>query len=416
MKLIRPAQRPGTWVNRRMDVCDGWRARHGLHYDGSARQFVRSDFERFDLIVAMDLENRSDLLRLARTPGEEVKIHLLREFDPSGGARAAVPDPYYSGIDGFEETFEIVRSLLPKLVGCPGNGFAAVNQMNTPVPTPVEDWLLLHGFGAVQSIIPVGGGCISNGARLKTASGGSFFLKTNGTAPENMFECEAEGLVALRVAGGPRLPEPHVWGKGFLLMEDLHPALRGANYWPDFGRRLAVLHNQVNDEFGFPRDNFIGSTHQPNTWMTDGFEFFAEQRLLFKTRLADAGGLLQSREVRQVESLAARLPELVPVQPASLIHGDLWSGNAITDRNGAPALIDPAAHYGWAEAELAMTALFGGFPDGFYAAYIEERPLVGGWQQRLPVYNLYHLLNHLNLFGGSYQMEVLRILHRYAGS
>jgi fructosamine-3-kinase len=113
--------------------------------------------------------------------------------------------------------------------------------------------------------------------------------------------------------------------------------------------------------------------------------------------------------------LAARLPQLVPQQPASLLHGDLWSGNAISDRHGAPAIIDPAVYYGWAEAELAMTALFGAFAESFYQAYQEMRPLESGWRERFDIYNLYHLLNHLNLFGESYLGEVRAILRRYGG-
>jgi fructosamine-3-kinase len=147
----------------------------------------------------------------------------------------------------------------------------------------------------------------------------------------------------------------------------------------------------------------------------DGHRFFAERRLLYQARLAERRGLLGREQVRQAERLAARLPELIPEQPASLIHGDLWSGNTITDAAGNPALIDPAAYYGWAEAELAMTALFGAFPAGFYQAYAERRTLEPGFRQRFPIYNLYHLFNHLNLFGGGYRGEVLSILRHYTG-
>lgn len=116
----------------------------------------------------------------------------------------------------------------------------------------------------------------------------------------------------------------------------------------------------------------------------------------------------------RVEKLCDRLPELIPEQPASLIHGDLWSGNAMFDSRGQPAIIDPAAHYGWAEAELAMTTLFGSFPDVFYRAYQEARPLEPDFRERFPIYNLYHLLNHVNLFGGGYLGQSLSILRRYA--
>ncbi|HEX7973920.1 MAG TPA: fructosamine kinase family protein [Anaerolineales bacterium] len=281
------------------------------------------------------------------------------------------------------------------------------------IPSPVEEWLARQGYGGVIASHPVGGGCINNGARLQTTSGPTFFLKTNPHAPVGMFEREVEGLEALAVPDGPRLPKPYLFGTDFLLLEDLAPAPRRPDYWPEFGRQLAALHRHTHPRFGFAHDNYLGSTPQPNAWMDDAYRFFAEQRLLYQARLAHRRGLLERAELRQAEQLAARLPDLIPQQPASLIHGDLWSGNAFADKRGAPALIDPAAHYGWAEAELAMTALFGGFPDAFYRAYEEARPLQSGYRQRFPLYNLYHLLNHLNLFGTGYLGEVVAILHKY---
>lgn len=263
-------------------------------------------------------------------------------------------------------------------------------------------------------IQPVGGGCINNGARLRTTSGATFFLKTNRQAPADMFAREAEGLQALIAGNGPRLPRPILWGAGFLLLEDLAPAGRRHDYWQSFGRQLAALHQNTLPRFGFDHDNYIGSTPQPNPWTEDGYVFFAESRLLYQARLARQQDLLEKDDLLRVERLVRRLPELVPDQPASLIHGDLWGGNAITDADGKPALIDPAAHYGWAEAELAMTALFGAFPDEFYRAYQEIRPLEKGFPARFPVYNLYHLLNHLNLFGRSYLGQVHAALSRFS--
>ncbi len=283
------------------------------------------------------------------------------------------------------------------------------------VPAEVRRWLREQGYGEVQSLQPVGGGCINHGARLTTTRGDTFFLKTNPSAPADMFAREAEGLEALRVPDGPRVPQPYLWGPTFLLLEDLAPARRRPDFWETLGRQLAALHQHTAPRFGFPHDNYIGSTPQPNPWTEDGYAFFAEHRLLFQARLAYRRGRLSAEDLRRVERLAARLPDLVPPQPASLIHGDLWSGNVIPDALGQPALIDPAAHYGWAEAELGMTLLFGGFPDAFYRAYTEARPLPPGWRERMPIYNLYHLLNHLNLFGESYAASVRQILRRFAG-
>lgn len=281
------------------------------------------------------------------------------------------------------------------------------------IPPAAAEWLRYQGFGEVVSSRPVGGGCINHGARIQTGSGISFFIKTNTAAPERMFACEAAGLEALRVPGGPRLPRPCVYDRTFILMEDLAPADKIPAFWSDFGTRLAALHSHTAPRFGFDHDNFIGSTPQPNPWTDGGYDFFAHHRILFQVKLARQNGLLGEAEARQAERLAQRLPELLPDQPASLLHGDLWSGNAIADNHGDSALIDPAAHYGWAEAELAMTALFGGFPPEFYEAYTAARPVEPSYRQRFPLYNLYHLLNHLNLFGSGYSAEVQSILRRY---
>ena len=287
--------------------------------------------------------------------------------------------------------------------------------MNTDtLPAQVVEWLIQNNFGRVVEKHSVGGGCINNGERLLTSAGEKFFIKTNNNTPKDMFAREAEGLAALQFADGPHVPQPYVVGENFLLMEDLNPKGRRQDYWPDFGRRLAALHKHTSPQFGFAHDNYIGSTPQPNPWMSDGYQFFGQYRLMFQSQLAVRQGRLNVSQVKKVEEIASRLEGLVPFQPASLIHGDLWGGNAMTDDQGQPALIDPAAHYGWAEAELAMTALFGSFPDAFYQAYSEIRPLEQDFRQRFPIYNLYHLLNHLNLFGEGYLGEVISILRQFS--
>ncbi len=281
------------------------------------------------------------------------------------------------------------------------------------IPDPVRTWLAENSFGEVVGQRAASGGCINQGRHLETQAGRRFFLKTNPAAPAQMFEREAEGLAALAVPGGPRLPAVLLVGDDFLLLEDLQPARARPDYWERFGAALANLHLQTSPCFGFAHDNYIGSTPQPNPWVEDGFSFFAEHRLLFQARLAQRQGLLSLADLKAAERLAARLPDLIPMQPASLLHGDLWSGNAITDEQGCPAVIDPAAYFGWAEAELAMTTLFGAFPERFYQAYVQQRPLAPGYRQRFAIYNLYHLLNHLNLFGSGYYPEVSAILGRF---
>ncbi len=284
----------------------------------------------------------------------------------------------------------------------------------TMIPELVQAWCAENGYGKVTSGQSVGGGCINHGARLTTTSGDTFFLKTNPHAPEKMFLREAEGLHALQTQDGPCIPQVFCYAADFILMEDLSPGAPVRDYWASFGRRLAALHEHTHPSFGFEHDNYIGSTLQPNAWNEDGFTFFGQNRLEFQTEMASRRGFLNGQDRQRIANIVKRLPELIPSQPASLIHGDLWRGNAITDANGQPALIDPAAHYGWGEAELGMTALFGSFPDMFYRAYQEIRPLTTGWQNRLPIYNLYHLLNHVNLFGAGYLTQTRAILQRYA--
>lgn len=282
------------------------------------------------------------------------------------------------------------------------------------IPNKVVTWLEKQGYGRVTRARPVSGGCINNGVILSTKTGPSFFLKTNQTGSPDMFEREAEGLAALQVGGGPKVPFAYLHGKEFLLMEDLAPAVKVENYWETFGRQMATLHGHTGTRFGFDHDNYIGSTPQPNQWKEDGFDFYSENRLIFQGEMAGKKGLLKAQEVEAISRVAARLRELIPSQPASILHGDLWSGNAMTDSGGNPAIIDPAVYYGWAEADLAMTELFGGFSERFYAAYVEARPLAPGWHERFRLYNLYHLLNHLNLFGRGYYSQVMAIVGKYS--
>lgn len=282
------------------------------------------------------------------------------------------------------------------------------------IPGAVREWLEAGGFGEVKSSHGVGGGCINNGARLTTTSGHSFFLKTNTTTPPDMFAQEAAGLKALTVQGGPRVPKPYLHGETFLLMEDLAPARPANDYWQTYGRQMAALHSHTHTKFGFDTDNYIGSTPQPNGWLEDGYQFYTDRRLVFQAELAVRRGLLNHSEAEQVAGIAARLPELVPQQPASILHGDLWSGNSTSDADGQPAIIDPAAYYGWAEADLAMMVLFGSPSSVFWQAYTEARPLEPGWRDRFALYNLYHLLNHLNLFGRGYYRQVMNSVRRYS--
>jgi len=283
------------------------------------------------------------------------------------------------------------------------------------VPQAVTDFIRAQGWGRVTHREPVTGGSISHGQALQTSDGPALFLKVNPTAPADMFTREAEGLAALgAVPHAPRVPKVYLGRESFLLSEYLSPAAPAANYWDELGRQLAHLHAATSGQFGFSHDNYVGATPQPNPWTNDGHEFFADHRLRFQATLAQQSGRLTGAHLRQLERLIVRLPDLIPTQPASLIHGDLWSGNIISGPDGQACLIDPAAHYGWAEADLAMTTLFGQPPQHFFAAYQTVRDLPPGYQNRLDLYNLYHMLNHLNIFGDSYRTGIESILARYS--
>ena len=281
-------------------------------------------------------------------------------------------------------------------------------------PEKLTNFIIEQGWGEITSAQALGGGCINDAQVLATTSGPRLFLKQNRAIPADMFTREADGLRELgNVNSAPRVPQVLLEDASFLLLEYLTPEPRHPRSWELFGAELANLHLHTAPRFGFHADNYIGSTPQPNPWEEDGQTFFAEHRLLFQAQLAHKNGLLDPDRIRQVERFCQRLPELIPAQPASLLHGDLWSGNIHTGPGGLACLIDPAACYGWAEADLAMANLFGSLPAEFYAAYENVRPLAPGYRTRFDIYNLYHLLNHLNLFGYSYLTQVHAILRRY---
>ena len=272
------------------------------------------------------------------------------------------------------------------------------------------------GRGQPVQLKGIGGGCIADARVATFADGSSVFVKSVAGA-SGMFEREAEGLRALSLAGAIRIPEVLAVGEEALVLEMIHAAPKKDGFFESFGRDFAKLHDHRGPSFGFPHDNFIGSTPQCNESL-DGSrwpEFFLERRLRFQAKLAASRGhghdiehLLDRAEGRMTELLGAA------TELPSILHGDLWSGNFIIDERGEACLIDPAAYYGHREADLAMTRLFGGFGSTFYAAYDEASPLAPGHEDRLPIYQLYHLLNHLNLFGSAYYAQCIRILKRYA--
>ena len=263
---------------------------------------------------------------------------------------------------------------------------------------------------------PVGGGCIHDAWRLDGRDG-PVFLKTHRAEGAWLLEAEADGLAALDACGQLRVPA--VLGAGvaggtaWLALEWLElraptPASEAA-----LGAALARQHLVPGPWFGWPRDNAIGATLQRNTPGNDWARFFAAERIGFQLELGARAGWPR-RLLADGERLCARIPEmLADRRPApALLHGDLWSGNRATDADGRPVVFDPAVHYGDPECDLAMTRLFGGFAAGFYAAYDAVLPPAPGRTRREPLYRLYHVLNHANLFGGGYVHEAQALVGR----
>ena len=272
------------------------------------------------------------------------------------------------------------------------------------------------GLNEPRIAAPLDGGTFSVWL-VEAANGERVVVKAASDAPPDLFAREADGLRLLRTVGdAPRAPQPLVVGVTFLVLEYLESSPRAPQAWADLARGLAALHTHVGPAFGAVADNYLGRSPQSNRTTEDGHRFFADERLAPQLAWARSRGWLTEADIAAADRLMQRLPDLIPTQPASLIHGDLWSGNVIPGPGGALCLIDPAAHFGWAEADLAMTTLFGGFPAGFYDAYNAVHPMVPGWRDRIPLYNLYHLLNHLNLFGAAYRSEVQSILRRWGGT
>lgn len=251
-----------------------------------------------------------------------------------------------------------------------------------------------------------GGGCI-NAAYVVDGGGQRWFVKTNDAAQRAMFEAEAEGLRELAQAAALRVPRPLCFGaaegSAYLVLEYLDLGSGGAKAATRLGEQLAVLHRVTAPQFGWRRANTIGATKQINTPESDWIEFWRTRRLGFQLDLA-ARQSGASRLVSGGQALCEALPAFFSgYRPLpSLLHGDLWGGNWAADGDGNPVLFDPAVYYGDREADLAMTELFGGFPPGFYAAYRAAWPLDPGYATRRTLYNLYHVLNHYNLFGGGY--------------
>ncbi len=267
---------------------------------------------------------------------------------------------------------------------------------------------------SIQRTTQVGGGCI-NAAWGIESDITRYFVKTNRAAKLPMFEAEASGLAALAASHTLRVPRPLTSGvagnKAFLVLEWLD--LGGPGSAAQLGQQLATLHRTSAPRFGFASDNTIGATPQRNPWTDNWIDFWRDQRVGFQLELAARngfGGILQNQGERLMGKLDGLFDGYQP-QP-SLLHGDLWSGNFGYTQAGEPVIFDPAVYYGDREADIAMTELFGGFPADFYSAYREAWSLDAGYAVRKNLYNLYHILNHANLFGGSYARQAEGMMER----
>lgn len=258
----------------------------------------------------------------------------------------------------------------------------------------------------IQAIHAIGGGCINEAYQIQGQST-DYFVKLNQASFHTSFAAEAAGLTEIQKTHAIRVPEPKCYGRNtanaWLVLEyiDLKQATKQS--YRTLGENLAALHHINAEQFGWFRDNTIGATPQKNQLSSDWIDFWRHQRLGYQLQLAKQqgyGGKLQQLGEKLLTNLDSFFTDqfIVP----ALLHGDLWSGNCAFDQSGQPVIYDPAVYYGDREADLAMTELFGGFPSEFYAAYQATYPLDIGYKNRRTLYNLYHILNHLNLFGGDY--------------
>ncbi len=274
------------------------------------------------------------------------------------------------------------------------------------------------GAGVTRAT-PLSGGDINDAFRVELATGRVVFVKANGHAPPAMFAEEARGLAWLAEAHALRVPEVIASsGAGpvaYLVLEYLHPGPRVTDFDERLGRGLAALHRHGAPAFGFTSDNFIGRLPQANGPLPRWSDFYRERRLSAELRRAVDSGAASPRMRAGFDRLFAALDERVGLpEPPARLHGDLWGGNLHIDDRGEPCLVDPAVYGGHREVDLAMMRLFGGFGERTFDAYEEAYPLAPGHEERVTLYQLYPLMVHVNLFGGSYVGAVERALDRLA--
>lgn len=271
----------------------------------------------------------------------------------------------------------------------------------------------------IKGMSSLSGGCISDAYKITTSDNSNFLLKYHPGISDDMFEREANGLKELAKPNSIRIPDVLGVDKDYILLEFISSGSKKKNFFEDFGRRFAEMHKYTSDEFGFYEDNYIGSNIQDNipdenekqNWVS----FYFNKRILFQLKLAEKLGNSTPELRKAISKLEERIEEIIgdSEEKPSLLHGDLWSGNFMVNENGETVLIDPAVYYGHREADLGMTKLFGGFSNEFYKSYNETYPLKDGYEYRENIYKLYHVLNHLNLFGGGYYSQAISLIKFY---
>lgn len=269
----------------------------------------------------------------------------------------------------------------------------------------------------IFNMLPVSGGDMHQSYQVQ-GSGESFFIKMNDAeALPNIFVLEREGLKLLEKVGGAVVPELLVAGQfnsdAFLLMSWIEEGENAAAAQASLGRMLASVHKKTNDFYGLEYDNYIGTLPQYNQPKASWADFFIEERLEKQLRHGESIGVIDTTLRLKFDRLFEAIPSLFPIEPPALLHGDLWKGNYMVSRKGIPFLIDPAVYYGHREMDLALTQLFGGFDQAFYDAYEEVFPLEKDWKKRTDLWNLYILLFHANVFGGSYLKQVSQMVDKF---
>lgn len=263
------------------------------------------------------------------------------------------------------------------------------------------------------------GGCISDAYKLTTSDNSSYFLKYNPSISDDMFIKEANGLNELTNAEAIRIPKVLHFDTELILLEYIPTGSKKKNFFEEFGRQFAEMHGFNSDSFGFYEDNYIGSNPQKNIpdeiEKNDWVSFYFNNRILYQFKLAEKLGNATEELRKAISRLENIISDIIgdTNEKPSLLHGDLWGGNYMVDETGSAVLIDPAVYYGHREADLGMTKLFGGFGSDFYQSYNEAFPLQEGYEYRENIYKLYHVLNHLNLFGGGYYSQAMSLIKYY---